>query len=443
MSREVVMNEHVRLRGAGRTLAVAWVGLHACAGSDGSRECPSAIAAAEGAYLECVEELGLAVEELTIDASGDIAVQFGEGYTPEAGELARRTCEPLLEEALALGLLACETTEIGRPATVERLRQQVERAAEDGFSGSVAIVRDGALLWSGGVGLADRALELENSPRTAFDCGSIMKIVTAAAIFQLESEGLISLDTALGELFAGAPPDKAGITLAQLVTHRAGFHEYHDTQGDFESMDRETALARIFGQELLFPPGDDEAYSNSGYTLLAAVVEVVSGMSFPEYIRTRLFDAANMSHTGVYGENLWPEGQAAVGYDEEIFGCNSPACWPAPSWALMGNGGLVSTVDDLVRWTAAVDGAVLFDAATRDAYRLHLFGGRGLSIDGEPAYGYSGRNDFGFGVAVFEVPGRETYVVVASNAARHHDPTLLMAQLAQMSLGALIERSPP
>jgi CubicO group peptidase (beta-lactamase class C family) len=422
------------------SLVLAAVG---CTPAEDTRACPTALAAAEDVYLECLADLGLAVERLEIGVSGDIEVQFAGSSPADAIDLAGRTCEPRMQEALALGLLACETTDIGHPATAEQLRAQVERAAGQGFSGSVAIVRDGAPVWSGGVGFADRERQRPNTPDTAFDCGSIMKVVTAAAIFQLEADGLLSRQTTLGALFDDVPADKAAITLDHVLTHRAGFHEYHDTHGDFEVMDRAAALRRIFEQPLLFAPGEAEAYSNSGYTLLAAVVEDVSGEPFPQYLRGHLFAVAGMRSTGLYGDGLWPEGQAAIGYDEDRFACNSPACWPAPSWALMGNGGLVSTVADLVRWTAAIDGALVFDAATRDAYRRDILAGRGLWIDGEPAHAYSGRNDFGFGAAVGEVPSRGTYVVVASNAAGNYNDDALMAQLVQMSLGALVELSPP
>ena len=105
----------------------------------------------------------------------------------------------------------------------------------------------------------------------------------------------------------------------------------------------------------------------------------------------------------------------------------------------MGNGGLVSTVEDLVRFSAAVEDAVVLDPAGRDALRSVVLGEGRYRIDGEALYGYSGRNDFGFGATVIEVPSRGTTVVVASNAAALYDNNALAAQLAQMSLGALLE----
>jgi CubicO group peptidase (beta-lactamase class C family) len=406
-------------------------------------ECPSAVAAAKGVYIECVEALGMTVERLDLSEAGDIDVEFGEGYTAERAELAIRECEPHMEETLVLNLLACESVEIGHAATAEELEAEVERAAAGGFSGAVAIVRDGELLWSGGVGLADREREIPNTTTTAFDCGSIMKVVTGIAVMQLESEGLVSRDTTLGELLPDVPEDKAGITVEQILTHRAGFQEFHDTEGDFEPIDRRAALQRILEQELLFAPGEDEAYSSSGYTLLAIVAEEVSGLPFHEHVRARILEPAMMTRTGVYGDGLWGEGEAAIGYDDGTFGCNSPGCWPAPSWALVGNGGLVSTVEDLSRLSAAIEGEILFDAATRDAFRELVLGARDVSIDGERVWTYSGRNDFGFGAAVAEVPARGTRVVVATNTAASGSDSVLMASLLQMSLGALIELQPP
>ncbi|HWB76898.1 MAG TPA: serine hydrolase domain-containing protein, partial [Nannocystaceae bacterium] len=183
-------------------------------------------------------------------------------------------------------------------------------------------------------------------------------------------------------------------------------------------------------------PGSANAYSNSGYTLLAAIVEDVAGSTFPQYLRTRLFEPAMMLDSGVYGDATWSD--AAVGYGEDTFGCNSPDCWPAPSWALMGNGGLVSTPADLARWSAAVAAGVPFDAATRDAWRRDVLSG-GITIADAEVLAFSGRNDFGFGAAIAEVPARGTTIVVASNEAGAYESTLLLAQLLQMTLGELLE----
>lgn len=323
----------------------------------------------------------------------------------------------------------------------EVVEAEVERAVGEGFSGSVAVVLEGQTVWRGGVGLADRERGTANEADTAFDCGSIMKIPTAIAVLQLEEDGVLSRHTTLGALLPDVPPDKVAITIEQVLQHRAGFDEFHDTEGDFEPMDRQTAVARILAQELLFEPGSDEAYSNSGYTLLAAIVEDAAGVPFTEHLRARIYDPAGMHDTGVYAEDLWSADRVAIGYDDGTFGCNSPACWPAPSWALIGNGGLVSTVDDLVRLADAIEDAVVLGPAMRDAFRRDILGDSGFAIDGAPIVGYSGLNDFGFGATVGEVRDRELVVAVASNAALVYDTTALAIALAEATLGAAVEPS--
>lgn len=430
-----------RLIGCAPRLATAlWLAMSACAPSGpGPDPCPSAIAAAESVYLECAEALGLEVRRLDLTESGDIDVEFGDGYTPETAELARRDCEPPMQETLALGLLACTAVDPGHPADAETLKAQLDEIEQSGFSGSVSIVRDGEVVVARGMGLADREREIPNAPDTAFDYGSIMKVMTAVAVLQLEADGALSRSATLGELLAGVPADKSAITVGQVLQHRAGLQEFHDTEGDFEPMDRATALERILAQPLLFAPGEDTSYSNSGYTLLAAIVEDASGAAFTERLRARIFEPAGMTRSGLYGEGLWPEGTAAIGYEEDAFGCNSPGCWPAPSWALLGNGGLVSTVEDLQRFGAALDAGTLLPEALREALRRDVLGTRDIRIDGEPAYAFSGRNDFGFGASMGAVPSRSTRVVVATNAAPTTNDTIVMATLLQLALGAFVE----
>ncbi|HWB78332.1 MAG TPA: serine hydrolase domain-containing protein, partial [Nannocystaceae bacterium] len=183
--------------------------LAACAREPDTERCPTAIALAERAYLDCTDGLGLTVESLAIDASGGIDVVFGDDATADQIDRALHECEPALAQALALGQLACTSTDVGHPASEAAIAAAVEDA--DGFVGAVVVVRDGQPLWRGGKGLADRDAELPNTPDVAFDCGSIMKVMTAAAIYQLEAEGALTRDTTLGALFDAVPSDKADV----------------------------------------------------------------------------------------------------------------------------------------------------------------------------------------------------------------------------------------
>jgi CubicO group peptidase (beta-lactamase class C family) len=315
------------------------------------------------------------------------------------------------------------------PGVPSAIRELLDDAVKEGFSGAILVTADGQQLTSEAHGLADRDQGTANTPDTAFDVGSILKSLTATAIFKLSQEGVVTLDTALGELFSDVPGDKADITLRQLVQHRAGFDEYHDTLGDFEPMTRLEARARIFEQELLFPPDTDEAYSNSGYTLLADVIESVSGEPYVDFVRHALLEPAKMSSSGFYSEPLWEQIDTAIGYDAVTFGDNDPATWPY-SWALVGNGGLVTTVGDLERFVTALFGGRIVTRDTLEVMReVYLIQGE-ATVAGEPVYGEAGAGDFGLGgVAVF-APESDTRVIIATNGYDVFDIESLATELA-------------
>ena len=194
---------------------------------------------------------------------------------------------------------------------------------------------------------------------------------------------------------------------------RAGFHPYHDspndtTHGDHQRMSKAEALKRIAEQRLLFAPGQGNEYSNSGYTLLAAVVEKVTGKPFDDYLRAELFAPAGMTSTGFYGDDRWDDRRMARGLGQRSFGsANAPHRWPEVSWVLMGAGGMVSNARDLHRFISAVrSGRILGPAALAKMYRR------------DPAM-YAGGNDFGYGTLVLDFDGGKDLVIVnTSSGAR-------------------------
>jgi CubicO group peptidase (beta-lactamase class C family) len=321
------------------------------------------------------------------------------------------------------------------PPVPSVVRELIDDAVMNGFSGAILVTADGKPLTTEAHGLADREHASANTPDTAFDVGSILKGFTATAIFRLVEDGIVALDTTLGEIFPDAPTDKATITVRELVQHRAGLQEYHDTMGDFEPFTRLEARARIFEQELLFPPDTDEAYSNSGYTLLADVIETVSGEGYVDFVRRTLLEPAGMSSSGFYSDPVWAEIETAIGYDAATFGDNDPARWPY-TWALVGNGGLVATVGDLDRFiTALFDGRIVTQetlAVMREVY----FSAGDATVGGEHVYGEAGAGDFGLGgVAVF-APDSGTRVIIATNTYEVFDIESLATELALQLLEA-------
>lgn len=317
-------------------------------------------------------------------------------------------------------------------ATDAELRALLDERQRLGFQGAVLADVQGVRRLEQGFGVLAEGSSRVPDADTAFDCGSIMKKVTEAMIFLLEEEGSLSRQQTLAESLAGlvveVPPVWRDATLDQVLTHRAGFDEYHDTEGDFEAMDRATALERILAQQPLFEPGTDDAYSNSGYTLLAAVIEQVTGEEFRAVVRRRIFGPLGMDRSGFYGDPLWDDGNVAVGSGADVFAGNDPAHWPPPTWALIGNGGLVSSLDDLLRLARAFDGDELFQPETREAFQRAQPSGE---IGGHSLVGYAGGNDFGFDAVVGQVATDATYILAASHVAAPVDAESVAVDLLE------------
>ena len=308
----------------------------------------------------------------------------------------------------------------------KKIDSYVLTAVEHGFSGAVLVAKEGKVILHNGYGLADREKNIPVNKDTVFCIGSITKRFTRAAILKLEEQGKLKRSDPLSKFFEDIPADKKDVTVEQVLEHTAGFHEYHDTKGDFEEMDRKKALNIILNQKLRFEPGSRQAYSNSGYTLLAVLIELVSGQPYPTYLKENLFKPAGMNRTGFYRDPLWEEDEVAVGYEGRTIGeRNSPYYWPHMTWALIGGGGMVSSVGELYKWIQALAAnKVLSEKSMENMYDPQ---GRVMA--------YAGGNDFGFNSVVFEYPVEKNYIIVATNAFDNISAEFVGRQISQILKG--------
>ncbi len=264
----------------------------------------------------------------------------------------------------------------------------LSRLAAYGYSGSVLVAKGGRILLHEGYGLADRAAGRPYTPETLFDIASIAKQFTAAAILKLEMEGRLKVEDPLGKFFPGAPPEKAAITLHQILTHTSGLR---DTFGDeYEPITRDELLRRVFASQLLGRPGRRYRYSNGGYSVLAAVVEVASGEGYDDYLRSRLFTPAGMRHTGF---RVSPADRARLAHGYGAGGdwgtpLDHPWAADGPYWELRGNGGILSTTGDLYRWHLALQGDRVLSAPERAKY-VTPYVSEGRWAHTEYGYGWS------------------------------------------------------
>ncbi len=321
--------------------------------------------------------------------------------------------------------VACCAPPVPQGETAEALTQRLDghlsRLAALGFSGAVAVARDGEVEFARGYGLAVRSRDRQVTADTVFPLGSITKHFTAAAVLALQMEGKIATTDPVGRHLTELEGRLAEVTLHQLLSHTSGLPEaasHVEAATDVADFVRRAART-----ELAFAPGSGFGYSNIGYGLLAAVVERVAGVSFEQYLRRALWQPAGMHDTGMHLPE-WEPGRLAHGYIE---GTDTGTLLDAGpiGWGLIGAGGVMATVVDLARWGAVLDGGRVLDAPSLQAMTAHhatvrpgVHIGYGCVVrDGaRPRISHNGSNDV-FSADFRHYPDQRVTIVVAGNHA--------------------------
>ncbi|HEU4928824.1 MAG TPA: serine hydrolase domain-containing protein, partial [Candidatus Krumholzibacteria bacterium] len=161
------------------------------------------------------------------------------------------------------------------PITWENLSERLEEEATKGFTGTVLVVRGGEIVLHNGYGFANREEKIANGTETIFAIGSTPIDFTRGAILKLEEQGKLKTSDPITKYFDQVPADKQSMTIDHLMNRGSGLPDFHHVAGvdadpDLTWIDRDTAVQRILGATLLFPPGEGEAHSHSAWVLLAA-----------------------------------------------------------------------------------------------------------------------------------------------------------------------------
>jgi CubicO group peptidase (beta-lactamase class C family) len=279
---------------------------------------------------------------------------------------------PNLQIIVANGIRP-QPTVIENNVVAATLGDYFQKAAGLGFSGAVLVTDGDKVLLRNGYGWADEKRRIPIVPETVFDIGSITKVFTAIAVMQLEERGKLSTSDSITKYFSDVPRDKTAITIHHLLTHTAGLgHDdfYAEATPEVRAIltDREKFIQRILSFPLAFEPGSKRAYSNSGFSFLAAIVEKLSGQPYENYLRENILRPAGMSNTG-YVLRKWNNRLVARGYNDgpTDFGYPWQGQWAGKiiGWDLLGNGGLLSTVDDMHRFVVALRDGKLVDEKTK------------------------------------------------------------------------------
>jgi CubicO group peptidase (beta-lactamase class C family) len=243
------------------------------------------------------------------------------------------------------------------------------RAARDEFSGAVLIAERGRILWQAGYGFADAERRIPITPATRFNIASMGKMFTAVAIGQLVDAGRLRFDDPISRHLPGLVPEIGAITVRQLLTHTSGLRDYF-RPGNRAAIDgAETAtdlLPIAIADGVAFAPGSSYAYSNSGFVVLGAIVERLTGASYADYVRRHIFAPARMTDTSLDGAT--PRAQAMTrmspgGGRSEGPPHAAPMTGPARASPA---GGATSSVGDLLRFAEALRRGRLVRPATRE-----------------------------------------------------------------------------
>lgn len=267
-----------------------------------------------------------------------------------------------------------------------RVDEYMMRLENLGYTGGVLVIRSGRPVLKRSYGLANRAAGIVADTATVYTLGSITKQFTAAAILRLEEQGKLRTTDSIARFFPDAPADKRGITLHQLLTHTAGFDsDYSPT--DYEATTRDEYVRRMFAAPLRSAPGTAHFYSNAGYSLLAAIVELATGAGYERALHDLVLQPAGMNESGYKGPG-WAPNRIAHGYQNgrdwgTIVDRIAPA--DAPYWALRGNGGLHTTLGDMARWDASLNDARVLSDSSR---RKFMTGYVNEGPDGQSQYAY-------------------------------------------------------
>ena len=262
---------------------------------------------------------------------------------------------------LMMFLLACSSNP---EKTVDELFAPYR--GDDKPGAAVLVISEGKPLLTRCYGMADIEKGIPVTPATNFRLASVSKQFTAAAIQLLVEEDKLDYDTTLRQIFPDFPDYAKSITIRNILQHTSGLIAYEDLIPDSATVpvkDRDVLEMMKTQDSTYFTPGSAYRYSNTGYAVLAMVVEKLSGQSFAEFLHDRIFQPLGMDSTVAFEKGISEVPQRAYGYavhaDSIEFSDQSMTS------SVLGDGGIYSSLNDLFRWDQALYSEKLLSAASR------------------------------------------------------------------------------
>jgi CubicO group peptidase (beta-lactamase class C family) len=356
--------------------------------------------------------------------------------------------------AIVMALLSSSSISIAAPAQVsaaaiDSLFAKFVSAHEPGCA--VLVIKDGQPVFRKGYGVADLRTLQKIGPETNFRLASLTKQFTAMAVMLLVHDDKLHYEDRLTDVFPDFPAYGKAITIRQLLNHTSGLIDYEDIMakqyagisddkipqigdaGVIELLQHETATK--------FAPGSRWEYSNSGYVVLAMVVEKRSGMKFGDFLRQRIFTPLGMTGTIAYEKPKNEVARRAYGHTKTADGWHETD--QSSTSATLGDGGVYTSLDDLEKWDRALTAYTLLTAKEMEPAMTPATAANGAPLqqaDGSlaPLYGFGWFLDphrghrryahygetVGFRNAIQRFPDDHLTVIVLSNRAEVDAPAL-------------------
>lgn len=339
---------------------------------------------------------------------------------------------------------------LASPSAIESGLDRILTGAtrENGKPGiAVAVQQGGQVIYSKGFGYADIEHRIPVTAETVFPVGSITKTMTGLAITQLIVAGKIDLDAPAGSYVPGLPLPARDALVRHLLNHTSGLVNYTELQEFPRGAERPVTRAEVLGwfsaRPLQFEPGTRYNYTNSGTFLLGLIIEHVTGQTYDEYVRQKIFTPFGMQHTSMADWRTLVS-HRAHGYQRGKAGLvNAPRYDPLVAFSA---GNVMSTTQDMLKYRAGVFAGTTTPTAVRE--RLHqldrLRDGTlvpyslgclvHVTLDGHRRIMHSG-DISGFSAHYSYYPDDDTTIVVLTNSDSGAPPVSLEAKLARVVLG--------
>jgi len=324
----------------------------------------------------------------------------------------------ILITVLCIGLISCSQNVTGDLDTIMSSYAKLYK-----FNGSVLIAKNGKILLDKGYGFRNAADKVLNDENTVYQLGSITKQFTTTIILKLQEEKKLSVKDKLSKYFPEYPKSDS-ITLEQLMLHLSGIYNYTNNR-DFmanevtKPANREKMMAMFKDKPLDFSPGTKWSYSNSGYSLLGYIIEIVTKKPYEQVVREYIFAPLKMTHSGFDFTHL-KSNEKATGYFK-LDNTNASIAPIVDSSVSFSAGAIYSTIGDLYLWHKGLEANIVLTKAQQEKAYTPVKNNYGYgwvidSVEGKRRVGHGG-GIHGFVTNIARVPEDDICIVMLSNGS--------------------------